>query len=96
MNKVVYNACFGGFGLSNDAVNWMREHGHHEYAYSYPEIERHNPILVQCVEELGDDASGEYARLRIKEIEGNKYWIEEYDGAETVHTPENMEWVEIK
>ena len=96
MNKVVYNACFGGFGLSEDAQNWMREHGHPEYAERYPKIERHNPLLVQCVEELGDDVNTECSMLRVEAIEGNKYWIEYYDGLETVHTFENTDWVEIK
>ena len=96
MNKVVYNACYGGFGLSEAAQNWMREHGHPEYAERYPKIERHNPLLVQCVEELSDCVNIEYSRLRVELIDGNKYWIENYDGLETVHTPENTDWVEIK
>lgn len=96
MNKVVYNACFGGFGLSEDAQNWMREHGHPEYAERYPKIERHNPLLVQCVEELGVFVNTEYSDLRVEDIEGNKYWIEYYDGLETVHTPENTEWIVIE
>lgn len=96
MNKVVYNAYFGGFGLSKDAQNWMRERGHPEYAELDPKIERHNPLLVQCVEEIGDCVNAEYSELRVEAIEGNKYWIENYDGLETVHTPENIEWVVIE
>lgn len=96
MNKVVYNACFGGFGLSEVAQNWMREHGHPEYAERYPKIERHNPLLVQCVEELGALVNTEYSDLCVEDIEGNKYWIENYDGLETVYTPENTEWIVIE
>lgn len=96
MNKVVYNACFGGFGLSEVAQDWMREHGHPEYAERYPKIERHNPLLVQCVEELGALVNTEYSDLCVEYIEGNKYWIEYYDGLETVHTPENTGWIVIE
>jgi len=55
---------------------------------SYPIDSRHDPILVQVVEELGDEASGEYARLRIYETDSDRYRIDEYDGAESVITPE--------
>ena len=92
MNKVVYHRGYGGFCLSEKMQDWMREHGHPEYAVFDPEIERHNPLLVQCVEEAGE---GYYCERGIVEIPGNKYWIEEYDGAEKVHTPEWMEWVVI-
>jgi len=59
-------------------------------------IPRHDPVLVSIVETLGDTANGEMAKLEIYELEGNKYWIEYYDGMETVHTPENTEWIEVK
>ena len=48
------------------------------------------------MEELGYDVNTEYSKLRVEAIEGNKYWIEYYDGLETVRTPENTDWVEIK
>jgi hypothetical protein len=30
MTKVVYNACFGGFGLSKKAIEMLAEMGHKE------------------------------------------------------------------
>lgn len=30
MQKVVYNACYGGWGVHEDAVKWMREQGDEE------------------------------------------------------------------
>jgi len=95
-HKVVYNSCYGGFSLSEKAQEWFEQHGHPSWAEYSPDIPRHHPLLVQCVEELRDEASGKYARLRIAEIKGNKYWIEEYDGQEWVHTPENTDWVIIE
>jgi hypothetical protein len=140
--KVVYNSCYGGFGLSQKANKRIAElmgigcyyfkstaegykpvldgddrssfrsaftvpNFHELYAearkkegkgscehsnavynqYDFPEFrdDRDNPILVQVVEELGDEASGGYAKLRIAEIpDGANYIVEEYDGMESV------------
>ena len=46
------------------------------------------PILIQVVEELGDEVNGPYSKLAIVEIDSNLYRIDEYDGAESVITPE--------
>jgi hypothetical protein len=49
------------------------------------EIERHDPALVQAVEELGDKADGEYADLDVVEIPDDvNYIVEEYDGMEHI------------
>ena len=52
----------------------------------YPrEIERHDPVLVQVVEEMGDAADGDHAELAVVEIPDDvEYIIEEYDGLEHV------------
>lgn len=36
VQRVVYNACFGGFGLKNEAVEWVRENVD-ELRNEYPE-----------------------------------------------------------
>ena len=49
-------------------------------------IDRSDPLLVQTIEEMGDEASGTYARVRIVEIPDGVDWeIEEHDGLETIH-----------
>ena len=48
-------------------------------------IPRHNKLLVQCVEELGEEASGPGGDLRITTIYSRLYRISDYDGEETVH-----------
>jgi len=87
-NKVVYNACFGGFGLSDEAEARYAELSGSDGGYQ----SRHDPILVRVVEELGEAASG---NLRIAEIEGSIYRIDEYDGSESVETPDSYDWVQI-
>jgi hypothetical protein len=96
--KVVINESFGGFGLSDDAKSRLKELGQ-EYAEEYDyewKIPRHDPILIQVVEELGTDkASGSHCRLRIAKIPCRTYRIEEYDGRERIITPNLEEWTVI-
>lgn len=54
---------------------------------------RHDPILIQVIEELGDRAAGECAELKIVEIEsGTLYRIEEDDDSESVVTQSSRKW----
>lgn len=80
--KIVINRCWGGFGLSQQAYEFL---GLEWDGYGYANIERNNHNLIKCVEELGDSASGRFARLEIVDIPEDVEWeIEEYDGMETV------------
>ena len=98
-NKVVINTCFGGFGLSEAAEARYNEiaveRGMDEIESVY-DLSRHCPILIQVVEELGDAAGDEYAELCIVQIPGNRYKIREYDGAESIETPETIRWTVIE
>jgi hypothetical protein len=50
-------------------------------------------VLVQVVEELGAEANGECAHLRISDLPpGTLYRIDEYDGYESVATNDSYEW----
>ena len=56
-----------------------------EQTWYYRDIERHDPLLVQVVEELGDASGGRCADLRVVEIpDGVDYIVEEYDGMEHI------------
>jgi hypothetical protein len=90
LTKVVYNACHGGFSLSLEALERMQELGFK--GETYYDCARHNPILVQAVEEFGPKAGGLYADLRIALVAG-PYRIEEYDGSETVYEPCDYDWI---
>lgn len=95
MNKVVINICYGGYGLSGEAQTWLRERGREDLCdYDAP---RHDPTLIECVETLGDRASGYCADLAVVEIKGSRYRIEEYDGLEHVITPfDEVGWIDIE
>jgi hypothetical protein len=121
--KIVINRCYGGFGLSTEAVlRYAELKGITLYAekdsflthfytvpveeykklaakadktrdysklnnlyFTYREIERDDPLLVQIVEELGEDSWGDCAELRVVEIPDDVEWeINEYDGMESI------------
>ena len=91
--KGVYNDCYGGFGLSSEAVARLEELGSTlTTTYSTWEFPRHDPLLVQVVEELEDKANTWASKLRIEEVSG-PYRIEEYDGYETVYEPGDYNWI---
>ena len=55
---------------------------------------RTDPVLVRVIEELGKAANGFAANLKICELPvGTKYHIDEYDGKETVMTPDDYDWL---
>ena len=99
ITKVVYNTCYGGFSISPEALTRMKELGYkgeasvyNNYAYLY-DCARHDPILVQVVEELGTKkASSPGSDLCIAQVFG-PYRIQEYDGAEAVMEPGDYEWI---
>jgi len=110
MAKIVFNNCYGGFGLSEKAVQRYSDLAglgltfHKKYViglWEFPngdwwdekDLSRSDPILVQVVEELGEEANGMYARLEIEELPaGTLYRIDEYDGLETVATQDGYKW----
>jgi hypothetical protein len=97
--KIVINTCFGGFSLSDDALEAL-ESGAHPAVLAYieavgrgekkdwhhVEIARDDRMLVNVVENLGSErASGRHASLKVVEIpDGVEWGIAEYDGQEHV------------
>jgi hypothetical protein len=66
-----------------DRVTYNKAHS--EQTVYERDIERHDPALVQVVEELGDKANGGHAELAIVDIPDDvEYVIEEYDGNEHI------------
>ena len=133
--KIVINACYGGFGISDAGYTKLIEWGVPVKAYTeevrdpatgrynpqpgnagkvifdrdlkppeegteqerlarssmgrywegWLDRDRTNPLLIRLVEEMGEEANGQYAKLRIVEIPDDVSWeIDEYDGYEKV------------
>lgn len=85
--KVVINRCYGGFNLSEEAIDMFFElEGSTRPKHWFStDTDRHNPNLVKVVETLGNRANGFCSRLEIIEIPDDiDYEIEEYDGIEWV------------
>lgn len=99
--KLVANGCYGGFGVSNQAIVWFREKLGQEavgisdlslsMAIEY-NISRNHPLLVQCFEEMGEAMNGRSAKLYLYEGKDEPYWIQEYDGSESVRTMSDSPW----
>lgn len=85
---IVINTDFGGFSLSDEAetrYKSMASIPDEDEGWWYMNIERDDPYLVQIVREMGADANGKYALLKIVEIPEDVEWeIGEYDGREWV------------
>ena len=101
MPKLVYSIERNGhFGLSHLGRHYYQSGSNHKLIGEYDEdsldtdIERHDPLLVRCVEHLGKDADGMHAKLVIREVH-DKYRIEiDRYGIEKVITPEDeIYWV---
>lgn len=57
------------------------------------DIPRDDLALVQVVEELGDEAGDNFSYLVVEELApGTRYYIDEYDGMETVVTEADVKW----
>lgn len=83
--KIVINNCWGGFGLSDEALAMLSElKGRKVTDGSFlPDEARLDKDLVAVVEELGDKYWGNFAELKIVEV-NEPFCIKEFDGAETV------------
>ena len=133
--KIAINKCYGGFSLSDKAIEMiMKRKGLNCYRYKqtkfrysdgvdeytriddnelesssimnystidlgktignipdenfwyYRNLERTDEDLVSVIEELGNEASGQYGSVKVIEIPDDVDWeIDDYDGIETIH-----------
>jgi len=64
-----------------------------KHSLDYYDIDRTDPALVEVVEELGEEASGDCAELVVVDLpKGTLYRITEYDGYERIETNDDMDW----
>jgi len=80
--KVVINACYGGFVLSQKALDEYKKRSDRKDYYN---IDRDDPVLIEIIEEMGKEADGLCSSLVVVEVpKFLKYSIDEYDGLEWV------------
>jgi hypothetical protein len=100
--KVLLNVEYGGFRIP-DAIATIvaiRKGVDHIDPWG-KNVERHDPILIATIEEAmnkewDEETAAKLEELQIVEIVGDKYWICEYDGVETIYTPETIPWTIVK
>jgi hypothetical protein len=91
MTRWVRNSCYGGFGLSKEAVELYNQYAGTDFKDSYAikdSVARNDPNLVNVVEILQEKANGDCAELKIVEIPDDvEPELQEYDGWETFVEP---------
>ncbi|MGL5077532.1 MAG: hypothetical protein ACRDBG_17130 [Waterburya sp.] len=91
--KIVVNVSMDGFKLSQEAKNLYFDL---EGSHAYPELIRHDMVLVKVVETLGKAASGSGANLSIVEIpDGIDYYIDNVYGYEFIRECHRIWYPEI-
>ncbi len=86
LQRIVINTCYGGFGLSDRAIEMYRQlSGNVDNDLYFSDINRDDPYLVQIVQKLGAAANNDYSNLKVVEVPAGVSWhISEYDGNEWV------------
>lgn len=96
--KIAINKCYGGFSISEQAFKVLlaikaekadnltpEELRELEEMSEYSPASRNDPDLIKVIEELGEEANGDLAEIKIIEIPDDVAWvINDYDGVEWV------------
>ena len=84
---IMYNTCYGGFSVSEAALEEYRRQCPEAQEVSCYSVERHDPVMVGIVQRMGERANGQCAKINLKEISAEYlgfYEIDAYDGMEHV------------
>lgn len=100
--KIAINSCYGGFILSDEAITWLENHGitscRELQNYEYGDVKRHDTLLVQLIETLGDKASSPLSHIKVVEVDipSGRYRIHDKSGWESIELPEDINWVQVE
>jgi len=98
VQKIVINTVYSFFGLSDEAIQWLKDNNHKighkiEKEETYRNIDRDNESLVKVVEELGEDkASKPASKLKIVEIPDGVEWYMGGNGGGEYIIEEHRTW----
>ena len=91
-----------GMAVEVEYDEWVYDKVTHRDAHVHlpDDLERHDPRLLQCFDELGQAMAGSSCELKAVEVwpdDGGSvlYRIVEHDGWERVETPESIDWVRV-
>lgn len=86
--EMILNKDYGGFGLSSKACTLIAERkgisDNDPYLWNYDKL-RYDKDAIAVVKELGEKASGMFAKLVVVDIPYDYYHMTEYDGYEEVY-----------
>jgi len=90
--RVLYNACYGGYGISKEGMEEINKRVEKKYETDcnlcYGVLNRMNPVVLEVYDLLGSDRfSDKHAKIREQKIKApykNFIYIKEYDGLESV------------
>lgn len=89
--KIAKNTCFGGFSLSQKAVDLINDRlPERKEPINNVDLDfywewRSHPIVIAVIEELGEEANISSSNVKIVEIPDDVIWeIIDYDGIETI------------
>lgn len=97
--KIVINACFGGFSVSEDFLkDYNIPYEKSKYGGIHPKTEidfRTDHRLIEYIEKHGSEkASGSCAYLVVEEVpKGTAFMIDEYDGNESIVYRDDIPWM---
>lgn len=90
-SRILINKSYGGFGISEEAIELYREKTGKIYEDYYEYKNRQDPILLEIFDELGEKINTWASEIKAVEIKkGEKYTIFDYDGYETLITEESL------
>ena len=89
--KLLVNKAYGGFYLDDKAIGFLMGRGFSKedaYLIVGGDCPRDLPILHECFHLFGEDER--ISKIEIEEYEDGAYYIENYDGRETVKMMKDM------